>query len=215
MVKIRIFGSTITSSRKKVGELPTFSDLIFDRYGYHNRDENYRGVRYCSEERILYFLKKIKCDVAVIFHGNRYSEFCPGSTEDFVDVDCGNVGFYDNIRERIPINTSMHRNTTATQMSAMIVRHRNLFYNKDLLLYRHQSAMLMIDGYLSSKNMQAIHCINPIDIPDGFQFKSGIVDSNLKQFLITHPDQNSSNAVTAEGNRIIADSLIEYIEKLS
>lgn len=212
---IEIFGDTVTSSSQHPEQPPTFSDLIFDRYGSKNRDENYRGVNNCSEERILYFLKKISNKgVVVIFHGNNRSEFCPGSSEDFVDLPSHEVSFYNDIRERIPFNTSSYHNLPPEQMSEMLVKHRRLFYNKDLLSYRYQGALAMIDGYLSAKRMQVIHCINPVNLPAGFCFKSGVVDKRPFDIMEANPDLTSANGISETGNHLIAKILFERIDDL-
>lgn len=75
MLKLQIFGYSLTNSFYKPeihdnqGQGPkTFVDLLHDKFNTVS-DPSLRGIPMCSEERILYNLKKTKeIDVAIIVH---------------------------------------------------------------------------------------------------------------------------------------------------
>lgn len=231
-MNLKILGNSITAARSSEGKPLTFVDILFQRYGCHDEYTSYRSRARCSEERILYFLKKIPAiDVAIIFHGKPSHEFCPSCIDDFehgtIDDDDVrymterkiNRWFFEDIRGKIPMSISecKHAYDPITTRN-MLMEHSRLFYNIDLQRNRYHGALLLIDQYLRYKSIRAIHCIDPKDIPTWFNFSSGIVESRFVRFQYDAPHScsysESENAITATGNQIIADALTEHIERL-
>lgn len=231
-MNIKIFGDSITNARRFTHQPFTFVDILEHHYQCKDEHPNYRGRARCSEERILYFLKKLKkIDVAVIFHGHLTHEFCPSCTDDF---DHGTIDdedleymvsndvdrhFFNDVIYKIPFSADI----TPCKYNAVTTRnilenHRRFHYNIDLQYNRYQGALSMIDQYVTAKSIKTIHCIQEKYIPSWFKFSSGIVITEFSDYQ-HHPIYGcsyteSQNAITEEGNRIIADRLIGCINEL-
>ena len=82
-MKIEFYGSSIIGSNTFQLEKPkSFYDLILDHFNASSL--NYM-IAQCSEERILYNLKKTsEIDVAIIFHSTPQFIYFPNFTRDFM-----------------------------------------------------------------------------------------------------------------------------------
>lgn len=187
---VKIFGNSITNHKRFNHQPLTFVDIIERRYNSRvDIDTIYRSRARCSEERILYFLKKFKkIDVAIIFHAYPTHEFCPGCTDDF---DHGTVDdedleymtnnnikrhFFENVTEKIPMRSDLTTHTyDAITTKNILDSHRRFHYNIDLQMNRYQGALVLIDQYLTAKSIKAIHCIHKEYMPTWFKFSSGMV----------------------------------------
>lgn len=231
-MRLAIFGSSVTSMKEHDHQPPTFVDLLFERYGrFDPFYATYRARSRCSEERILYFLKKIgHIDFAVIFHGYPHHEFCPASTEDFhhgwIDDEDRDYmqaagikrNFFNDISKDIPTTTDLLDFTLEPYEAQDLLReHSEKFYNIDLQLNRFHGSLFMIDQHLVDNGIKAVHCITKTHIPSWFTFRSGPVETRFSSWQYSPPYccdySQSNNAINEEGNCIIADTLTAHIEK--
>lgn len=189
------------------------------------------GSILCSEERILYELKKHKhIDVAIIFHSNPSFYFTHRVPKrDFMYVDESNFDSkYKNIRnfdggKTDGVDDQAHEsffNGTALDREDFItgLKYFNrYFYDQDLQANRYQASLAMIDQYLHFKKIPVIHSlpVNQNFIPNWFSFTSGIVDRELQHFQFNQYRESdhrvSSNNINQEGNNIIAKKLLNLI----
>jgi len=224
---VHIFGHSICARagwKKDRPEAKKFADILIEKYNIPKK--NYHAVNQGSEERILYFLKKVKeIDVAIIFHGTPQHFFCPAWSSDFHLVD--RPEYWDNDYPRrlkyIPeILNDKPIDTNHEILDRKSYRHfyevfTEHFYTPELNRNRHYGALMQIDQYIKHKNIKVIHCPLKKSIPDWFKFSSGIVDNELAELQKQNSkyycsSQQSSNQITPEGNEYIANKLIEYIE---
>lgn len=231
MPVIKIFGNSITNEPNPGDHNSTFVSTILNHYNCYDTNNVCRGVAQCSEERILFYLKKAKkIDVAVIFHGWPNFEFCIGCVDDFQDgvinddhlehLLSNNItrNFYPDVRKKLPTSQSdVDICFTADVTKQMLEDHNSKFYHRDLQLNRFHGALVQIDQYLTSKNIKAVHCVHD-RMPSWFKFSSGIVDTEIALYQY-HPIygcsySRSRNAITPEGNTIIEQKLISYIDQL-
>lgn len=232
MLNVKIFGNSITNTRHDIStHSPTFTEIVLNHYNCYDSNDVCRGVARCSEERILFNLKKTKkIDVAIIFHGIIHHEFCVSCIDDFADgaIDDEDLqymldnnltrGFYENIQTVLPKSKSdatLHLDPRIVQQ--MLDSRNKLYYHRDLQRNRYYGALIQIDQYLTHKNIKAIH-ITSRSIPNWFKFSSGIVNTDFGQYQY-HPVYGCSysksvNAVTEEGNKIIADTFISHINSM-
>lgn len=221
-MNLHIFGHSICRRRRSTDRTdPLFVDIIFEKYNVSDSCLIQSPV--CSEERILYFLKKsTKINVAIIFHGKPNYIFVPTLDRDF-DVDNmdntwkddrGRTDYYVN---RITDSTSVNiEKIPRLQFRNAYDEHMKYFYTRDLQRNRFMGALLQIDQYLTHKQIPVIHCPLKNTIPEWFKFSSGIVDyelANLQDYSIGEND--SWNRVSQENNIYIAEKLGEYILTLN
>ena len=225
---IEFFGHSI-AGRKQIGKTDTFTDIILNKYKASNR---YVGVAECSEERILYELKKDPetIDVAIIFHSNPSFYFVPTLTRDYhkmSDHHIDNVVAYNQpifmpevAEDRMVDQTKTYGKVDKDDFISAIRHYQKYYHNTELCRNRYYGALIQIDQYLAFKKIPVIHCVSKKEwIPNWFKFTTGIVDYEIApmQFRDSpwacHYTQ-SDNAITYEGNLIIADKLSGYINRL-
>ena len=180
------------------------------------------GVRQGSEERILYELKKTKnLDLAIIFHCPPSFLFLPNS-----DRDIGIISTSQSKAEymfnkwnqfaKLHHKKFIEKFGSADEFWAAVQTYKNYFYDPDLQLNRYYGALIQIDSYLTARQIPCIHIVDTV--PNWFKFTSGIVDYSIndiiKQNQVRHGDF-FVNCVTKEGNRLIANKLIELVNKLN
>ena len=240
-MNLYVFGNSITLRKPVVKrDAPkTFVDILFEKYNVPEYDHLYSAVC-CSEERILYFLKKIKAiDVAIIFHGLPEFFFVPTLERDFSamkeddyfwdDPHWKKLNVFPSVADDKPISFvewKRRRNHVALDTTITSENFKTEYYNylkyfntHDLTVNRHNGALAQIDQYLTYKKIPVVHCVLPKTLPTWFKFSSGIVDTEISKFQFSnHPNHCShakvNNAIDEEGNKIIADKLIEYVEQL-
>ena len=209
----------------------TFRDIIDERYGITDNDDQSlaTGIICCSEERILYFLKKYKSpDLAIIFHAGPNFVFNPSFNRDFVwnkteDVydrrkEPGWIYYEGMHKDRLPsTQTDGCFEVDTNRMSSVTGQYEHYFASTDINNNRFMGALIQIDQYLAAKNIPAIHVPISHCVPSWFKFTSGPV---LLDIMDKAHDPNvwktsygaSTNAISAEGNMIIADTLSEHID---
>jgi hypothetical protein len=198
------------------------------------------GTPQCSEERILFNLKKKipsnKLDVAIIFHQQhpRYF-FVPASKRDFAadvipeskaQVLWSERVLYDpnmvvdeNTFDEEFGNTSDIPTVFKTKEEFINAMHcyKNYFNHQDLLKNRMESAMMMIDTYCLNRNINVIHVTDePKNIGmSWFSFKSGVVSTEVQKMLTQYPSpygaDRNPNSLSLEGSKIIAQKIVDII----
>lgn len=233
---IQFFGHSITNTREKF-PIKTFADLIIEKY-HATSQVHSRGVAMCSEERILYDLKKTKkIDVAIIFH----------SIEDFCfylpDARDYNILNSNELEEKFAVEDYVIRpgknkdhaienceleHFSGEEIKQIVSINQKFLISRDLLKNRYYGALIQIDQYCTARKIPVIHCpISEASIPSWFKFTSGIVDYELNKFGSKFKKtesgylnpyylgyHKSDNSIDEEGNIIIANKLSEYIDQL-
>jgi len=243
---IEFLGHSI-ANRNRRGSYDLFTDIIRKKY---NATSKHDGFGLCSEERILYLLKKTKgIDLVVIFHADPAFWFGPGFECDFSTMSDREVEdyyskhwtrFYEQVRQDKLIDKDTDPFISFGGESAITAfkDYNKYFYTREVNQNRHNGALMQIDQFITAKNIPVIHCItSPTDIPTWFKFTSGIIDREIGNMQANHlrdktgrflKDSNndyiinpykcsyniSDNAITEEGNIIIADILSKYIDQL-
>jgi len=215
-MNIKFLGSSMTNHKdsrtpKDTNPPNTFVDIIQEKYSYNDNNNTYHGIGGCSEERILFFLKKMKnLDMVIIFHTSPSLLFVPGFVRDVyrskIDKD-----ELDYLKKS---NQVLAEDLTIDEVNDLLIDNKKYFHHQDLQMNRFLGALIQIDQYCTAKQIPVIHFIHN-RIPTWFKFTSGIVDTEVykmdkSQYYIGY--QNSYNAINEEGNKIIAEKIIEYIE---
>jgi hypothetical protein len=188
------------------------------------------GTRQGSEERVLFELKKTKnLDLAVIFHCPHNLLFIPGSDRDFaLGKQINKKAEYmwqkqqtESLTDSWGFHQEHHKKfiekfETAEKFVQVMSDYRIYLEHPDLVMNRFYGALIQIDQYLSSKNINAIHIVIPeVAVPTWFRFQSGILDDTVPALLEEHisKDKWFVNCITKEGNRAVAERLKEVILK--
>jgi hypothetical protein len=256
-LKIGFFGHSIAQTDDKL-DFP-FIEKIKKHY---NAEIVNIGTALCSEERILFELKKRHTkpglDVAVIFHANPKFTFVPSIHRDFARIDGEEEIFklnHELIEQQKDYPDALYYNIPAEAKSATLedlkewynhyeegiqsiknavnvemINDFKLFlpYYKmymthpDLSRNRYQGALLLLDNYLNNSDIAVVHAINPKKkewFPNWFKFSTGLIDNTLQSFQDNESPyssnyHNSPNAVTPEGNHIMYETLVKYIDQL-
>lgn len=244
-LRIKLFGHSMLrrlnswgASRKLRNHqsgVATFYDLLADRYNMKGVDHHdlATSITCCSEERILYFIKKQgnPLDIVVILHSpfwfvfnpsfNRdfpLSHVTPHDIEDVRDHDEGWLYYPTAIRDRF-LGDKYRGEPDDGKINKIITNYGRYFSSIDLQRNRYHGALIQIDQYLSAKNIYAIHL--PWDrhhVPSWFTFTSGPVLHDLQEMAHSPAHWKTSyhastNSVSPEGNQIIADAISEKIDE--
>lgn len=149
------------------------------------------GVRMGSEERALLSLKKTKPDIAIVFHSQSRLIYAPNRDYDF---DASSTrGLQDS---EIPLHTMY-----VEQMRDIELERARLY-----------GAALQIDKFCKDTNTFVINCIDP-----SHPFPDWLKVSNADKIPMTIARFNQCdfaegpNGVTAKGNKLIAEHLLNRI----
>ena len=221
-MKIEFFGSSIIGSNTFQIEKPkSFYDLILDHFNATSL--NYM-IAQCSEERILYNLKKTsEIDVAIIFHSTPQFIYFPNFTRDFMVMQDHEIDDWDNRQHFLDYVDAFKQNkrdivtnfsVPTEPIDASIIKDfMKLHFNRDVNRNRFHGALSLIDEYVYSKKIPTIHVIND-HIPGWFTFKSGIIDEDIceieKEYSVSF--NKSVNGISEEGNNLIFNKLIGLIQ---
>lgn len=95
-----------------------------------------------------------------------------------------------------------------------LLLNKRFMFHVDLQNSRHQGAMVLIDQYLTAKQIPAVHCVLKHGVPDWFTFQSGVVDYELAGFQREHKNRNgiSSNSISEQGNQLLFKKMVELIQ---
>ena len=221
-MKIEFFGSSIIGSNTFQIEKPkSFYDLILDHFNASSL--NYM-IAQCSEERILYNLKKTsEIDIAIIFHSTPQFIYFPNFTRDFMVMQDHEIDDWDNRQHFLDYVDAFKQNkrdivtnfsVPTEPIDASIIKDfMKLHFNRDVNRNRFHGALSLIDEYVYSKKIPTIHVIND-HIPGWFTFKSGIIDEDIceieKEYSVSF--NKSVNGISEEGNNLIFNKLIGLIQ---
>lgn len=191
-------------------------DILANKIGYTVINN---GVRQGSEERILFELKKSRnLDLAIIFHSDAQFIFIPNADRDIsvkqITKNKSNYIFSDQFHQ-LHHKKFVELFRTSEEFEAAATYLKTYFYHPDLQLNRFYGSLMQIDQYLLSKSIPALHIITPNLIPSWFEFKSGIVDidiMNTMQNYTLQPNKWGVNAITDEGNLVIANKLEKLLD---
>jgi len=189
-----------------------FIDLIAKHFKNSNIIKH--GYIQCSEERILYNLKKTSnLDLCIIFHSYPRYYFIPD-----VKRDVHYTSKQEEIEEKFNQYFFNNTNIKREDFIEAVTLYNKYFYDKDLNYNRYYGALIQIDQYLHAKNIPVVHCKN-LDsncYPSWFEFKSGVVSTHPEFIKMKYPEPNhlkSGNNITEEGNKIIFDMLLPLIDQ--
>lgn len=240
---IHFFGHSLLQRSRGVGDPLTFMTLLENRFDICPVEDNLTdNIVVCSEERILYFLKKTKnIDCAVIFHSNPVFYFNPfmdrdhwknsNSTEE-LEKDFRLFNFYPASNKDKWSGKRLSELKISPKLAVQpILTYEEFYHSPDLAKNRFEGALVLIDMYCKAQKIPVIHCPMKEFIPSWFQFSSGIVDYSIQEYAKHNhphyvgrisPDSNTTldgrkktnNTVSEEGNREIADKLGAYIDQL-
>ena len=223
-MKIEFFGSSIIGSNKFQPEKPkAFYDLILDHF---NASSLNFMIAQCSEERILYNLKKTsEIDIAVIFHSTPQFIYFPNFSRDFAFMKDHEIDDWTNRDDFLQYVPAFHENKkdtvttfdvpTKTVNTLLLKHYMKLHFNRDADRNRFHGALSLIDQYVYTKNIPTIHMTHD-DIPNWFNPKSGIVDRDIwdmeRDYSVSF--NKSVNGISVEGNHLIFNKLKDYINKI-
>lgn len=224
-MKINFFGNSLCAPNN-TNKFPTWLDRVVEKY---SADRDYLGIACCSEERILFNLKKAgDFDLAIIMHGNPNFIFCPTLEKDF-HKDPGWAGIHLEDRElKYSPNgyndmlTAVNEKITlpSSETKNLVEIYQKYFFTPETNRNRFYGALIQIEQYLNFKKIPAIHCPqHQHDIPKWFTFNSGpalydIASMQHDSSPYSCSYNKSANAVTEEGNQIIFEKIDLEIQKL-
>jgi hypothetical protein len=198
------------------------------------------GCVMCSEERMLYQIKKTKnLDLAIVIHTKPENIFVPTWDRDIDSLNReylvkkmkdGKHCIVPNFDETIDtVRASDFEAIESFYTDAIGGEHANneefltaLLLNKkylfdvDLQRSRYYGALIQIDQYLTAMNIPVVHCLGKPDwIPSWFKFSSGETEKTIQTFRYdpryTVSYQESSNALNEEGNNAVFEILLPLI----
>jgi glycosyltransferase involved in cell wall biosynthesis len=226
-MNIEFFGSSVIGSNTFQPDKPkSFYDLILEHF---NASSLNFMIAQCSEERILYNLKKTsEIDIAIIFHSTPQFIYFPNFTRDFVvmhdhEIDDWNNrqpfldyvdAFKQNKKDIVHTDTGSYVPIEPVDVSIM-KDFMKFHFNKDVNRSRFHGALSLIDDYVYAKKIPAIHVIHD-HIPGWFNFKSGVVDTDIwnieREF--SESFNKSVNGISEEGNSLIFNKIISLTQRL-
>ena len=165
MLKLQIFGYSLTNSfykserHENQGQGPkTFVDLLHDRFDTTS-DPSLRGIPMCSEERILYNLKKTKdIDVAIIIHSQPVFWFFFLDNRDLrVMNEKDLTNFFEVTAKNKPGDlTSLYHDElpfSIEEVEKIVKFQQDYMLTPDLIRNRYLGALIQIDQYCTAKKI--------------------------------------------------------------
>lgn len=181
------------------------------------------GVKQGSEERILFELKKSKnLDIAIIFHCLPKFLFLPGCDRDISVHDIEKSRASDLFRnDHLDTEFNLENNPKFKMLFKdnelffnAVNSFKDFFYHPDLMLNRYYGSLIQIDQYLSVKQIKTIHVIDKKHpLPNWFKFSNGHVNYSIMDLVHQHESKNPffANCISAEGNKLVAEELINTL----
>jgi hypothetical protein len=231
-MNIHLFGHSICRNLRQTTSITkypnTFTDVLNKEYNKEPNTFTIWQADCISEERILYFLKKIKSiDLVIIFHqANDSSVFMPSLHNDFpirkVDDEFfqrshGPMEYFKHvIEDKSKVEIEMCDGNELHHAYNLYLKY---MHTHDLNRNRFYGSLIQVDQYITRKKIPAIHLTYPKHLPNWFKFTSGIVDNDIAKlqdigpYTCTHNE--SVNRINTEGNLYIASKINEYINQLT
>ena len=190
-MNIEFFGPSIIASGKNNQNFYTFYDLLLSSF---NASSLNTQIPLCSEERILYNLKKTtNIDVALIFHTQPQFIYFPNFTRDHVfynekeihnQLKLSSLDFIEefkqNKKDHVNPWTLKSQQIESNRSLDFLTDFMDLYFNRDVNLNRFHGALNLINDYLFNRKIPVIHFVsNKSYIPSWFKFKSGIIDETI------------------------------------
>ena len=232
---IQFFGHSIFTSnfsaKGEDGPYETFVEQIVQKYDLPRKDV---WIPTCSEERLLLEIKRYRSpiDYAIIAHADPMTVIFPRINHDFMSAKICNEnqkywtkkgGPTWHVAKTLRFFSERYNETQAesqvywSDFAPEIENYRNWHYCPELQKNRYYGALIQIDQYLKQKNIKTIHLVRTEAIPSWFSFSHGIVDKEILNFQYEPPHATtyakSLNAITEQGNKIITEKLIRYMQK--
>lgn len=200
----------------------SFIDMVVEKTGYRLAN---KGVPQGSQERILFELKKTKkLDIAVIFHSIPRFIFLPTAERDvdINDIDqrkCMYVWKEKQDRDEMQTMRDEYFNYGGIKEAfgdiesfiTTFASYREYLHHPDLQMNRFYGALVQIDQYLTHMKIPAIHVYGTKHIPPWFKFSSGVERPDIHTLIDTHYEQGYPNNISATGQTVIAEKLLEAL----
>lgn len=209
-MNIEFFGPSIIASGRQSKKYDTFFDLILESF---NATSLNTQIPLCSEERLLYNLKKTtNIDVALVFHTQPQFIYFPNFTRDHVFYNEKEImeqlkyssldfieEFKQNKKDHVDPWMLKRQKIESNRSLDFLTDFMDLYFNRDVNLNRFHGALNLINDYLHNRKIPAIHFVsNKSFIPSWFQFKSGIVDETI---FISYSHDENNNPIGIKGKK--------------
>lgn len=221
-MKIGFFGHSISSW---IGDPRSFIDQVRD--GLNAKIVNV-GVPQGSQERILFDLKKTKeIDVAIIFHSRANYIFLPKCERDIainvIPENKAKILWSEDKKEPIS-DIEFEREfftygkikevfkDTETFVQTLTL-YKEFLYHPDLQMNRFQGSLILIDAFCRTKVPRTIHVGVDKLLPPWFKFSSGENHQDLVSIMLDQFALGLDNNLSLEGNKIMAEAIINKIQK--
>ena len=171
------------------------------------------GVPQGSQERILWTLKKTPdLDIAIIFHSAPRYLFLPHCSRDIniniVPEDKAQQFWSENIdenseeqfeKEFLSYGGIRESFGTKEEFINCVKAYKRHLYHADLQINRYQSAVVLVDSFITNRKIKTIHVIAPEMLPAWFQFSSGVIDTEILPLTLQYKGA-TPNGLNIEGN---------------
>lgn len=195
---------------------------------HFNGELVHTGTPLCSEERLLYEIKKTKkLDLAIVVHTKPKFIFVPSWNRDIRTTDKEDIlkKFQYNLLDadgvlqdpdsvRGDINENYFENKDEFILAVQL--YYKYMMHPDLQRDRYHGALIQIDQYLTYKKIPTVHIVGVnTEIPKWFEFKSGVTFQSMPELLDEHAvhRSQSANMLDAEGNDKIFKKILPVIQK--
>lgn len=191
------------------------------------------GTPLCSEERILFQLKKTKkLDVAIIVHTKPKFEFIPSWNRDLKTISPDEVfkkikfDAYKKITnvEDLLNDPGSIRGVSGEEcfddyeeFTQALMLYYKYMVHPDLQRNRFHGALMQIDQYLTAKKIPVVHVVGiNTNLPPWFNFTSGVMFESMsvewtEQYFALR--SKSINGLNEEANAALFQDMIPVIEE--
>ena len=190
-------------------KIDTFPDIRRKKY---SADTNHTGLAFCSEERILYNLKKTKnVDIAIIFHSLPEFYFIPTADRDFnkmtpdeMPYKIAHMNWYPEAAKDRIIADCKNMQCSDQEIIRILTQYQKFCITPDLLKNRFYGALMQIDQYVKFKNIKTLHCVlGSKSLPKWFKFSHGLVDYKLGMLQNQHLTNEEGDTLRDENNKFV------------
>ena len=193
------------------------------------------GTTMCSEERILFDLKKTKnLDLAIIFHAKARWIYIPSWHRDIESLDRYTIikkihsfpgyseGYtFDNNEGESSILATRRwyqdcigetkfkdSKLSPEELLEALLLNKKYMFSFELQCNRFCGALVQIDQYLNFKQIPVVHCLSEKEFhPEWFNFSSGVVNHNITE-IRKIPEYKSGFDLSCNGVNAAGNDLI-------